>query len=586
MILNEDKKDIDPTPLKIFIGWDSREDIAYQVCKQSILNHASVPVDIIPLKLKQLRRDGIYTRPADNLASTEFTFTRFLIPELCEFNGWALFIDCDFIFLEDIKNLFDQVNNEYAVMCAHHDYTPKPGIKMDGQQQHIYPRKNWSSCVLFNCSHPSNKICTSDWLNNITKNGAFFHRFSWLKNKEIGKISHEWNWLVGWYKEPKDGNPKALHYTEGGPWFSEYYNCEYASEFYHVERNYLDKRISSQAQKIEVFRRRPQTIENLTIPLSLKKSIKAFVSATIDPNGSYYGYSEEEAMKIIQNKFQKGKSTKVAAIFNDDLDYKMKSYVYDEYLEAFSLGVGGKLSTWEKEENTDYPLVVRGVGGSSRKAIQHCWNTGREFYAIDTGYFGNSKSKSKGWHRITKNALQYTGPIIERPDDRVNRFRYKIFKPGRKIMIVPPSDKVMRLFGQPDSEIWVKQVKLELEKYTDRPIEIRLKPCRRDRISINTLESALADEVHCLVTYNSIAALEALLLGVPAITLGPNCASVLCNTQLSDIENLNIPTADELYTLMTHLSYCQFTREEMMNGYAWDILNDREATNMAVSRIY
>ena len=238
-------------PLKIYIGWDSREDIAYQVCKQSILSHASVPVKIIPLKQNNLRKDFLYWREVDQLASTEFTFTRFLIPELNEFEDWALFIDCDFVFLDDVAKLFAQVEDRYAVMCAHHDYTPKEGTKMDGQQQTQYPRKNWSSMMLINCSHLSNRQLTKEVVNNENKTGAYFHRFSWLDDIEVGKLSHEWNWLVGWYKEPEDGSPRALHYTEGGPWFEDYQDCEYANEYYKAERLYLAKELEDQKKRLD-----------------------------------------------------------------------------------------------------------------------------------------------------------------------------------------------------------------------------------------------------------------------------------------------------------------------------------------------
>ena len=111
----------------------------------------------------------------------------------------------------------------------------------------------------------------------------------------------------------------------------------------------------------------------------------------------------------------------------------------------------------------------------------HCWETGRDFYAIDTGYFGNSKSKSKGWHRITKNNLQNLGPIIERPHDRFLSWKYKKFRPGKKILICPPSDKVMKLFDQPTPEEWTATVVTQLRQLTDRPIEIRMKPTRTER---------------------------------------------------------------------------------------------------------
>jgi len=563
--LNEEIK-----PLKIFIGWDSREDIAYQIAKHSIETHATVPVEIVPLKQKDLKKQAFYSRPTDPLSSTEFTFTRFLIPELTQFDGWALFIDCDFVFLDDVNDLFAQADDKYAVMCAHHDYTPTEGIKMDGQKQTVYPRKNWSSMMLINCSHPSNKKLTKELVNNPKIDGKYLHRFSWLNDSEIGELSHEWNWLVGWYKEPTDGKPKALHYTEGGPWFEEYANCEYAHEYYRVERSYLNN-------KIDRYKREVIGIDQLTFSDSLKESIKALTYASIDPTGKYYSYSEEEAMQIIKNKFIEGKLEKAAAIESSGLEginYIAKGLSYDEYLQAFMFGCNGILSDWESEESKSNPLVIRGLGGGSRKAIQHCWETGREFYAIDTGYFGNAGSKTKIWHRVTKNALQNVGPIIDRPDDRLKKFKYSPFINGSKILLVPPSDKVMQLFGQPDPEEWVKNVIETLKQYTDRPVEIRLKPTRTERISTNPIELALADNVHCLITYNSIAALEALMVGVPAIALGPNCATALCNTSLADVENLKKPSEDEMRALLKHLSYCQFTREEMMSGYAWSILNE------------
>jgi len=211
--------------MKVFVGYDPREDIAYQVCKHSIL--AKQPdADVRPLVQKELRDAGWYKRPVDKLASTEFTFTRFLVPELANFKGWAVFMDCDMILTTDIKELFDQADDKYAVMCVQHDYTPKEGMKMDGQKQTVYPRKNWSSVVLFNCAHPSNARLTQDMVNDPELNGAYFHRFSWLKDEEIGKLDHTWNYLVGVYDDIK--TPKLIHYTEGGPWFENYRNCEFS----------------------------------------------------------------------------------------------------------------------------------------------------------------------------------------------------------------------------------------------------------------------------------------------------------------------------------------------------------------------
>ena len=216
--------------MKVFVGYDTREDIAYQVCKHSILAR-SKDVDVRPLKQQELRDAGWYKRPIDKLASTEFTFTRFLIPELTNFKGWAVFMDSDMILTTDIAELFAQADDKYAVMCVQHDYKVTETTKMDGQKQTIYPRKNWSSVMLFNCGHKSNQALTQDLVNNPDVTGAYLHRFSWLKDKEVGELSPEWNWLVGHYKEPEDGTPKLIHYTEGGPWFENYRNCEYHQDW-------------------------------------------------------------------------------------------------------------------------------------------------------------------------------------------------------------------------------------------------------------------------------------------------------------------------------------------------------------------
>ena len=209
--------------MKVFVGWDSREDIAYQVCKHSIVSRQP-DAEVVPLKQNELRDQGLYWRDVDKLASTEFTFTRFLIPELVNYNGWALFMDCDMILTTDIKELFDQADDQYAVMCVQHDYTPKEGTKMDGKQQTVYPRKNWSSVMLINCGHPSNKTLTKELVNNADTTGAYLHRFSWLNDEEIGELDHTWNYLVGVYDDID--TPNLIHYTEGGPWFENYRNCE------------------------------------------------------------------------------------------------------------------------------------------------------------------------------------------------------------------------------------------------------------------------------------------------------------------------------------------------------------------------
>ena len=210
--------------MKIFIGWDSRETDAYEVCVKSLLEDSSIPLEITPLKKDQLKSDGLYQRK-EGAVSTDFAFTRFLVPHLSGYSGWSLFIDCDFLFTKDVSELYNMREEKYAVICVKHDYTPKNSIKMDGQKQVAYPRKNWSSCVLWNCNHQSNKVITPEAVNS--ESGAYLHRFQWLQDSEIGELPLEWNWLEGEYDKPEEP-PGVIHFTNGGPWFKECQNVEYA----------------------------------------------------------------------------------------------------------------------------------------------------------------------------------------------------------------------------------------------------------------------------------------------------------------------------------------------------------------------
>ena len=212
--------------LKVYIGWDSREDIAYQVARKTLLEAASVPVEVEPIRLGDLVDRGLYTRDIDPLASTEFTYSRFLVPHLNGYEGWALFCDCDFMFFSDIAGLLDYRDPSKAVLCVQHDYTPKEATKMDGQAQTSYPRKNWSSFMLFNCAHPSTRTLTPEVVNG--QSGAYLHRMQWAADSEIGALPTEWNWLDGWNEPPAQGTPHAVHYTSGGPWFEDYQDVAYA----------------------------------------------------------------------------------------------------------------------------------------------------------------------------------------------------------------------------------------------------------------------------------------------------------------------------------------------------------------------
>lgn len=211
--------------LKIYIGWDSRENIAYEVCKSSILRRSSIEVEIIPIKQQELRDAGIYTRGIDNLGSTEFTFSRFFIPYLNNYSGKAVFCDCDFLWDCDAKEILDLFDNKFAVQVAKHDYNPTEITKGTGAQ-YLYPKKNWSSMILWNCEHPANIALSPQILNQAA--GSTLHQFKWLPEELVGEINHQYNWLEGWYREPKDGTPKIIHYTRGNVYFKNHQDVEYA----------------------------------------------------------------------------------------------------------------------------------------------------------------------------------------------------------------------------------------------------------------------------------------------------------------------------------------------------------------------
>ena len=225
-----------------FIGYDPKEDIAYRVCKQSLLTRSTIKIKAFALKQFELRSMGFYKRENDPLASTEFTYTRFLIPALMNYKGWAVFCDCDILFLADIKNLFSNLSDDKAVYCVKHDYTPKEKHKMDGRKQTIYPRKNWSSFIIFNCSHPGNKKLTIDLANQET--GSYLHQFKWLEDNQIGDLDERWNWLEGWTSMHNSKKPFAVHYTRGGPWFNEWQDVEYADLWNDEKNKYLEKKFN------------------------------------------------------------------------------------------------------------------------------------------------------------------------------------------------------------------------------------------------------------------------------------------------------------------------------------------------------
>ncbi len=225
--------------LKIFVGWDPREDIAWQICRHSILSRTNPrEVSVTPLVQSELRSQGLYYRDIDKKAATEFSLTRFLTPVLAGYEGYSLFVDCDFLFLTDIQNILNEIDIGKAVSVVKHDYQPTDTHKMDGCVQYIYPRKNWSSFILFNCAHESNRALTPALVNSAEP--SFLHRFSWLDDNEIGELDKGWNYLEGVYPAHYN-NLKAVHYTSGGPWFDHKQDCDFADLWLNEKEQYQIK---------------------------------------------------------------------------------------------------------------------------------------------------------------------------------------------------------------------------------------------------------------------------------------------------------------------------------------------------------
>ena len=212
--------------IRVFIGFDPRESVAFHVLSQSIHARASQPVSIAPIMLSQLH--GLMTRARDPMQSTDFSFSRFLTPFLCDYKGWAVFMDCDMLVLDDIVKLWELSDGNYAVQVVKHNHIPKEDTKFLGSAQTRYEKKNWSSVMLMNCAKC--KVLTPDYVN--TASGLDLHRFHWLDGDHlIGDIPHAWNHLVAYDPSRPTTEISNLHFTSGGPYFNEYHNTEYANEW-------------------------------------------------------------------------------------------------------------------------------------------------------------------------------------------------------------------------------------------------------------------------------------------------------------------------------------------------------------------
>lgn len=231
--------------INAFIGYDTRQPLAYATTVRSLLLHTKADCPIYPLLLPDMVAKSIYDRPMHSKAgqmydeiseagmATEFAISRFFIPYLTEYSpAWTLFCDSDFLFRADIAELFAHADDSKAVMCVKHNYAPPENTKMDGQMQTLYERKNWSSLMLIHNAHPKNRALHPAMLNTLP--GRDLHRFCWLDDSEIGELPPEWNWLEGHSDPALD--PKAVHFTRGTPDMAGYEDVPYADEWRNVAR--------------------------------------------------------------------------------------------------------------------------------------------------------------------------------------------------------------------------------------------------------------------------------------------------------------------------------------------------------------
>jgi lipopolysaccharide biosynthesis glycosyltransferase len=223
-------------PIPIFIGYDPREAVAYHTCVNSIIRQASQPVAIVPLALN-LFND--YTETHTD-GSNQFIYSRFLVPHLMGYTGHAIFMDGDMIVRGDIVELWKQRSGYYDVQVVKHDYKTRMTEKYLGSKNEDYPRKNWSSVILWNCANHPNRRLTPEFVQKST--GAELHRFTWIDNDRIGELPREWNWLPDEYGPNLDA--KLLHYTLGAPCFHEFATTPQGDEWHreHMLANYCLQR--------------------------------------------------------------------------------------------------------------------------------------------------------------------------------------------------------------------------------------------------------------------------------------------------------------------------------------------------------
>lgn len=514
----------------VYIDWDSADPAAADVCKYSIQAHANGDVKIVYLKEDDLIKRQIMT-VFDQDDSTAISRNEFFVPFLNNFQGVAVYVKSYFIFRDDVCKLADIVDATKAV------YT------LPGQHE--------NDIVVWNCSHLKNITMSKDIINQ--KNDSFLSNYRWLESENFGELDFKWNTPF----ESKIINPKAINFVGHEPWTDD---VKYS--LWHAYKTLLKGKKTDPVY----------TPEMLTMPDDFKELLLDFIALRTDPHGFFRSVNTKKFNKELSNKRKPGV---IAVLDGGDEETEDTELKNDKILENFVIGGNGAVGRMDILDSTpvSVPVVLRGI--TKRKVMRRCEQEGRDYYYVDTGYFGNDKKKD--FHRVTRNAMQYFDEIDPNcSDDRflVTRTKIKKHTPGSNILICPPSQKAMKYWNL-DLDEWMNNTVLEIKKYTDREIVIRKKGTRTERVQLDTMEMALSRDVHCMVTFNSIAAIESLIYGKPVFTMGPNAAEKLANTDLSTIDNPIMPDYDQVRNLCCNLAYQQFTVPEMRSGKAWAMLNGK-----------
>ena len=528
--------------LNVYIGFNHDNPTESEICKYSIQQNSSIPINIIFLKDQDLVDQNLYSGEKHKNAS------RFFIPYINQYEDLAVYVDSNVLFVDDIAKLINNVDTAKAVHVVKHSYPNNP-------------RNHWTSLIVWNCKHTAHQQVTPEYINSETIDNLY--NLSWINDNKIGELAPAWNWIDGWYREIRDGIPSVINYLQGCPDNKNSQNYENAGHWHNCHQSFIHYK------KFKEY----VVPDNLTLPENLKQYFNELLRGKLDPHQLIHKHDVQSAVDY----FNHISMPKCIGILDSNDDNGETLPVKDDHVVAnFCIGAEGQIGTGKQAKDLpiQVPAVIRGI--AKKKTIHACIEQGRDYYYIDTGYFGNNKHKN--FHRITKNAMQYTGKLD--PDCPVDRFEQtgeslKKFRPGKNILICPPSQKAMSYWGL-KLEDWLQITVDDIKKYTDRPIVIREKQPRHVRINTDTIQMALEQDVHCMVTFNSIAAVEALMNGKPVFTTGPvgtNAAEPLSNKDLKLIDNPFIPTIEEVHNLCCNLAYQQFTVKEMREGTAWRMLN-------------